>query len=271
VAVTLYPFVHVIFASVSDSIRLAGHRGLLLFPLSISLEAYKAVFGNPNILSGYSNTILYLVTGTTINMVLTSVGAYALSRRRMLLRDFIMFAITFTMLFRGGLIPTYILVKQLGMMDTIWALTVPSAVSTMNLIIMRTSFQSIPDSLEESAKMDGANDFVIFLRIALPLSMSVVAVMILFYSVYHWDSWFPAAIYIRTRERYPLQLVLREILIQNQTDSMMTSNSAQDDRASIETTIKYATIVVSTIPILVVYPMLQRYFVKGVMIGAIKG
>ncbi len=269
--ITLYPFLHVAFASFSDPIRLAGHRGLLFHPLSFTIEAYRAVFLNPNILSGYKNTLIYLTIGTTINMLLTTTGAYALSRKKMKYGNIIMFGITFTMLFNGGLIPTYLLVKKLNMVDTLWALTIPNAVNTMNLIIMRTSFQSIPDSLEESAKIDGANDFVVFTKIALPLSMAVVAVMILFYSVSHWNSWFNAAVYIRKREKYPLQLILREILIQNQMDSMMTGSAPTDDRALIEVTIKYATIMVSTLPILIVYPMLQKYFIKGVMIGAIKG
>lgn len=182
----------------------------------------------------------------------------------------IMFLIVFTMFFNGGLIPTYLLVNNLGLLDSRWALIIPSAMSAYNLIIMRTSFQGIPVSLEESAKLDGANDFTVLFRIVLPLSMPVVAVMILFYGVGHWNSWFNALIYLRTRDLYPLQLILREILITNSTDSMMTGVGGAD-KMPIGETIKYATIIVATIPILLLYPFLQKYFVKGVMIGAIKG
>lgn len=269
--VTVYPVIHVLFASISDSDKMAAHRGILLHPLSLSFASYEAVFNNPNILSGYKNTIMIIVAGVVINLILTTVGGYALSRKDVMLSNFIMFAITFTMLFRGGLIPEYLLQKNLHLMDSVWALTIPIAVDTMNLIIMRTSFQSIPISLEESAKLDGANDFTVFLKIAIPLSMSTIAVMILFYGVSHWNSWFRASIYIRDRNKYPLQLILREILISNSVDSMMTGSDVGDDRMSIAATIKYATIIVSTVPILMIYPFLQKYFLKGVMIGAIKG
>jgi putative aldouronate transport system permease protein len=172
--VTLYPVIHVFFASISDSNLMAAHRGILLHPLSFSMASYKAVFNNPNILSGYKNTLIYITVGVTINMIFTTIGGYALSRKFML-RDLIMFAITFTMLFRGGLIPEYLVVRNLKLIDTVWAVTLPFSINTMNLIVMRTSFQNIPDSLEESAKLDGANDLIIFYKIALPLSMAVVA------------------------------------------------------------------------------------------------
>ncbi len=266
----IYPFLYVTFASFSDPASMAAHRGILLKPVGLSFASYKAVFDNPNIMQGYKNTIFYLTVGTSINIFLTSLGAYGLSRKNVLLKDYIMMGIAFTMLFNGGLIPTYLLVKDLHMIDTRWALVIPNAISAWNLIIMRTSFQAIPDSLEESARIDGANDFVILFKIILPLSTAVIAVMVLFYGVAHWNAWFNAAIYLRSRERYPLQLILREILIQNSTDSMMTGARA-DDRVPIGETIKYATIIVSTVPILAIYPLLQKYFMKGVMVGAIKG
>ncbi|HEY5583834.1 MAG TPA: carbohydrate ABC transporter permease [Ruminiclostridium sp.] len=271
VVIMIYPFLYVVFASLSDPARFAEHSGLLLSPLSLSFDSYKAVFDNPNILNGYKNTLVYLLVGTTINMALTTLGAYSLSLRKLKMRNYIMMGIVFTMLFNGGLIPTYILIKNLHFIDSIWAITLPSAISTMNLIIMRTSFQSIPASLEESARIDGANDLVIFARIMIPLSIPVISVMILFYGVGNWNAWFNASIYLRSREKYPLQLILREILIQNSTDSMMTGAAASDDKSLVSETIKYATIVVATVPILMVYPMLQKYFVKGVMVGAIKG
>ncbi|GIP33662.1 carbohydrate ABC transporter permease [Paenibacillus sp. J2TS4] len=266
---TLYPFLYVLIASLSDPAWAVQQRGLIWFPHGFNLEAYKLVFDNPMIKTGYMNTLFIVVVGTAINVFMTALGAYGLSRQNVMWKNPIMFFIVFTMFFSGGLIPTYLLVTNLGMLDTLWALIIPGAVSAFNLIIMRTSFQGIPISLEESAKLDGANDFTVLFRIVLPLSMPVVAVMILFYGVGHWNSWFSAMIYLRDRELFPLQLVLREILITNSTDSMMTNVGAVD-KMPIGETIKYATIIVATIPILLLYPFLQKYFVKGVMIGAIK-
>lgn len=266
----VYPLLYVFFASISDPAEIAAYRGVLLKPLGFSFSAYKAVLANPNIAVGYGNTLFLLVFGTSINLLLTSFGAYALSRKNLLLKSPVMFAIAFTMLFNGGLIPNYLLVRGLGLVDSRWALIVPTAISAWNLVIMRTAFAAIPDSLEESAKLDGANDFQVLFKIVLPLSTAVVAVMVLFYGVSHWNAWFNAAIYLRDRDLYPLQLVLREILIQNSTDSMLTG-AATDDKAQLGETIKYATIIVSTLPILLIYPLLQKYFVKGVMVGAIKG
>lgn len=268
--VTAYPFLYVLIASLSDPAWIVQTRGILLYPKGFNFEAYKLVFQNPSILTGYANTLFIVVVGTAINLVMTSLGAYALSRQNVMWKKPIMFGIVFTMFFNGGLIPTLLLVNGLGLMDSRWALILPTAMSVYNLIIMRTAFQGVPVSLEESAKLDGANDFVVLFRIFVPLSMPVIAVMILFYGVAHWNSWFNALIYLRTRDLYPLQLILREILITNSTDSMMTSVGG-DDRSSVGETIKYATIIVSTIPVLCLYPFLQKYFVKGVMIGAIKG
>ena len=237
--------------------------------LGFTLDAYKAVLDNPMISTGYRNTIFYVVAGTALNLFMTALGAYALSRRNVYFKDFFMFAIVFTMVFHGGLIPTYLVVGNLGLLNTPWALIVPGAISTFNLIIMRTAFQQVPISLEESARMDGANDFTILFRVIIPLSMPVIAVMILWYTVGHWNSYFSELIYLRDRELYPLQLILREILVNNNTDSMMTGASTLD-KIDVGETIKYATIIVSTLPILILYPFLQKYFVKGVMIGAIK-
>lgn len=267
--VTLYPLIYVLFASLSDPSQLSQHRGLLLKSLGFSLDAYRKVFENPMIMIGYANTIFYVVVGTCINIVLTSLAAYSLSRQNVMLKNPIMFMIVFTMFFQGGLVPLYLLVGDLGMIDTRWALIIPNAVSAWNLIIMRTAFQSVPVSLEESARIDGANDFTILFRIILPLSLPVLAVMILFYAVAHWNSYFSALIYLRDRDLYPLQLVLREILITSSTDEF-TSGAASGDRYPIGETIKYATIIIATVPILFLYPFLQKYFVKGVMIGAIK-
>ncbi|MDR6884643.1 carbohydrate ABC transporter permease [Bacillus sp. 3255] len=267
-AVTLYPFLYVAFASLSDATSLLQHRGIMLKPAGFDLGAYKAVFENPMIVKGYQNTLLYVVLGTAINLLMTSIGAYVLSRPNLYFKNMIMFVIVVTMVFHGGLIPSYLLVNSLGMMNTMWALLIPGAINTFNMIIMRTSFQGIPVSLEESARMDGANDWTILFRIVIPLSMPVIAVMILWYAVGHWNSYFSALVYLRNREAYPLQLVLREILISNNTDSMMAGGG--DDKYAIGETIKYAAIMVSTLPIICLYPFLQKYFVQGVLIGAIK-
>ncbi|MCY9661795.1 carbohydrate ABC transporter permease [Paenibacillus chondroitinus] len=267
-AVTLYPFLYVAFASLSDATSLLQHRGIMLKPAGFDLGAYKAVFENPMIMKGYQNTLIYVVLGTTINLLMTSIGAYVLSRPNLYFKHIIMFFIVVTMVFHGGLIPSYLLVNSLGMMNTMWAILIPGAINTFNMIIMRTSFQGIPVSLEESARMDGANDWVILFRIVIPLSMPVIAVMILWYAVGHWNSYFNALVYLRNREAYPLQLVLREILISNNTDSMMAGGG--DDKYAIGETIKYAAIMVSTLPIICLYPFLQKYFVQGVLIGAIK-
>lgn len=266
---TLYPFVYVAFSSLSDPGMLAQHRGLLWKPYGISLAAYKAVFSNPSILSGYRNTLFYVVVGTCFNMVMTAIGAYFLSRRNVFFKNAIMFMIVVTMFFQGGLVPNYLLVSNLGLVDTVWAMIIPGAINTWNLIIMRTSFQAVPVSLEESAKMDGASEWTIMWRIIIPLSIPVMAVMVLFYAVGHWNAWFNALIYLRNRDLFPLQLILREILITNSTDSL-TTNAAGVDKMPIGETIKFATIIVATLPILVLYPFLQKYFVKGVLIGALK-
>jgi len=268
--ITLYPLVHVTFASVSNPSLLIQHRGLLLRPFGFELGAYEAVFQNPMIVKGYTNTIFIVVAGTTVNIVMTSLGAYVLSRKGVYWKKVLMFIIVFTMFFGGGMIPTYLLVKNLGLTNTLWSLIIPNAMSTYNMIIMRTSFMAIPESLEESAKIDGAKDFTILFKIVLPLSLPVIAVMILFYGVGHWNSWFSAMIYLRERELYPLQLILREILIASSLDNMMTEVTVVD-REPIGQTIKYATIIIATAPILCIYPFLQKYFVKGIMIGALKG
>lgn len=267
---TLYPFLYVLIASFSDPAWIVQFRGLLWYPKGFNWEAYVMVFKNPAIMTGYLNTILYVILGTSLNILMTALGAYALSRQDVMWKNPVMFMIVFTMFFSGGLIPTYLLINDLGMVDTRWALLIPTAMSAYNLIIMRTAFQGVPVSLEESAKLDGANDFTILFRVILPLSMPVVAVMVLFYGVAHWNAWFSALIYLRTRDLYPLQLILREILITNSTESMMTGVGG-NDKMPIGETIKYATIIVATAPILFLYPFLQKYFVKGVMIGAIKG
>ncbi|WP_079913457.1 carbohydrate ABC transporter permease [Paenibacillus sp. 32352] len=267
---TIYPLIYVIFASLSDPGEYMAHKGFLLKPLGFNWDAYKMVFDNPMILKGYGNTLFVGIIGLAFNIFFTSLGAYALSRKCLKFRKPIMLFIVFTMFFNGGLIPFYLTVKGLGITNTLWSLIIPQAISTFNLIIMKTSFEAIPDSLEESAKIDGANEFVILFRIILPLSMPVIAVMLLYYGVSHWNSWFNAMIFLRDRSLYPLQLILREILLQNEASNMASGSSASDI-AMLSETLKHATIVVATVPILLVYPFLQKYFVKGALVGAIKG
>jgi putative aldouronate transport system permease protein len=268
--ICVYPLLYVVFASFSDGNLLMGHSGVLLKPLGFSLDAYQKVIENPDIVTGYMNTFFVVVVGVALNIFMSSLGAYVLSRKGVYIKDILTKLIVFTMFFSGGIVPLYLTVKDVGLLDSRWALIIPGIISTYNMIIMRTSFQGIPDSLEESAKIDGANDFIILFRIILPLSKPVLAVMVLYYGVAHWNSWFSAMVYIRTRSLYPLQIILREILITNAVESM-TGGSASDNSATISESIKYATIMVATIPILLVYPFLQKFFVKGVMVGALKG
>ncbi|WP_405078790.1 carbohydrate ABC transporter permease [Paenibacillus chitinolyticus] len=267
--VTIYPLVYVVFASLSDAGGLLAHKGFLWKPVGFSLDAYANVFRNPMILRGYANTFFVVTAGLALNILLTSLGAYALSRKSLAYRKRIMLFIVFTMFFSGGLIPFYLTVKGVGLANTLWALIIPTAVNTFNLILMKTAFEGIPDALEESAKIDGANDFVILFRIVLPLSLPVLAVMLLYYGVGHWNAWFNAFIFLQERSMFPLQLILREILLQGEANANL--GASEGDVAMLTVTLKYATIIVATVPILLVYPFLQKYFVKGALIGAIKG
>lgn len=267
--IMIYPLLYVIFASVSNGSELMRHTGILLKPAGFSLDAYGAVFKNKLLGSGYINTLINVSISIVINLSLTTLGAFTLSRKDFMLRRPLMLLITFTMVFSGGLIPLYLLVRGLGLTNTRWALILPTAISAYNLIIMRTYFENIPESLFESAYIDGANELYVLVKIAVPIAMPVVAVMILFYGVDQWNAWFPAYIYLRERVLWPLQMVLREIVMINMDD--MITGADVNDKASLAESVKYATVVVATIPILFVYPFLQKYFVKGVMIGAIKG
>lgn len=268
--VMVYPLWHVLVASFSDAVELSGHSGLLFKPLGFSTDAYRLMIKNPMILKGYGNTLFLVVAGLAVNMTLTCLGAYFLSRKNVLLNKPITIMIIFTMYFSGGMIPTYMTVMELGLKNNLLSLILPGAVNTFNLIILRTSFASIPDALEESARLDGASHWRIMLQIVLPLSKASLSVIALYYAVQHWNSWFNAMLYLDDRELFPLQLVLREILIQNDTSSM-TQMVDVGDSSFIGETIKYAVIIVSVVPILCIYPFIQKYFEKGVMIGAVKG
>lgn len=267
---TFYPMIHIVMASFSDGNLLLAHRGILLKPLDFTLGGYKMVFKDPMILRGYANTIFVVVAGTFISVLLTATGAYFLSRKNVMFQTPVMLYVMFTMFFSGGMIPFYFTVKDLGLYNSIWSLILPTAINTFNLIIMRTGFSAIPDSLEESAKLDGAGHLTILFKIVIPLAMPTIAVIILYYAVSYWNSWFNAMMFIQDRVKYPLQLVLRGVLMSNDT-SAMTGGVTAVDKESVGESVKYGVIVVATIPILVVYPFLQKYFVKGVMIGAVKG
>lgn len=273
--IMIYPLIYVVSASISDP-DLVNQGKVLLLPKGISFEGYMRVFRNREIWTGYRNTIFYTVLGTMINLIVTLPAAYSLSRKDFYGRNILMALFTFTMFFSGGLIPTYLVVNGLGLRDTIWALLLPSAASMYNIIITRTFFQSnIPDEMREAAEIDGCTNTRLLFTIVLPLSAPIIAVIALFYGVVHWNSYFSALIYISKRELYPLQLIIREILLFNEMSTEMLKNGETMDafakQARIADMIKYAVIIVSSAPILIVYPFLQRYFTQGIMIGAIKG
>ncbi len=266
----LYPMWYVLCGSLSDSMMLQRSNGVLLAPMGFNIQAYKKMLSHPLITSSYINSIFIVLVGVSINILFTSLCAYVLSRRNVMWNKLFTGMIVFTMFFGGGMIPTYLLVSQsLKLYDSLWALILPGTINVYNMIVMRTSFEGVPVSLEEAAKIDGAGHIRILFQVILPLSKAIIAVMVLYYAVAHWNSWFDASIYLKSRSKYPLQLVLREILISNDTNSM--ANASALDQEAIGESIKYATIIYATVPILCVYPFLQKYFTKGVMIGAVKG
>lgn len=270
--ICLYPFLYVLFASFSDPYNLMRHQGLLLKPLGFTTKGYELVFRNPDIRTGFMNTFFYVTVGTAISILLSSMSAYVLSKEGLLWGKPLMLMVTIPMFFSGGLIPFFLQVQRLGLMDKRLAIILPTAISSWNLIIMKTAFKEIPGSLIESARIDGANDFTILFKVVMPLSKATLAVMTLFYAVGQWNSWFNASLFLRERSKFPLQLILKEILISNETREMMkTKGSAQFIKAdAYKALIKYSTIIVSTLPILCIYPFLQKYFVKGVMVGSVK-
>lgn len=219
---------------------------------------------------GYRNTLFYVVAGTAISMFLTFLGAYALSRKGWMGKRLVTLMIMFTMYFSGGIIAIYLWVQQLHMIDTVWAILLPTALSTYNLIVMRTAFANVPESLIEAARLDGASEFTCLFRIVIPLSQATIAVVLLFYAVSRWNDWMSATIFLRTADLYPLQIFLREILLTSSADNIISTSGGSTNTVALAETIKYATIVISTAPILCIYPFIQRYFVTGVMIGGVK-
>ena len=272
--ITAYPVYYVVIASVSDPSALSRQTGVLWKPLQpYTLDAYRIVLDNKLILSGFRNTLFVLTVGLLINLVMTMLGAFFLSLKGPMFKNTVAMMIVFTMYFSGGLIPDYLNIKSLGLMNSLWALILPCALNTTNLIIMKSAFQSIPESLIESARLDGASYLQVLVKIMVPLSKATIAVLVLYYGVAHWNSWFSASIYLRDSSLYPLQLVMHNILASLEESSKNASFAGvgADDMARVAELMKYALIVVATTPILILYPFLQKYFVKGVMIGAVKG
>lgn len=272
VIIIVYPLVFVISASISDPGAVSSGK-MWLWPVDITFEGFKRVFNNGAIWAGYRNTIMYTLLGTSIHLIILLPCAYALSRKEVLGKKLILWFILFTMLFNGGLIPTYLLIKSLGMVDTIWAIVIPGVVGAWSILVARSFFEAnIPDELVEASKIDGATDFLIFRKIVIPLSLPIIAVMALFHGVSLWNQYFSALIYLSDRNLFPLQLILREILVVNEmgADGGAGVTESLVDQVKTAGLIKYAVIIVSSLPLLIVYPFLQRFFVKGVLIGSVK-
>jgi putative aldouronate transport system permease protein len=272
--IVLYPLIYVVSSSFSSS-RAVISGQVWLWPVGWDLAGYEAVFNHKNIVTGFFNSFFYMVTGTLINVTLTVLAAYPLSRKDFLFRGFWIFVFVFTMMFSGGLIPYYLLIRNLGMLNTRWAMIIPNAMAVWNVILTRTFFQeNIPDELLEASQLDGCSDFRFVWSVVIPLSYSIIAVNILFYAVGHWNSYFDALIFLKSHKLYPLQIILRDILIRNEIDAAQLSMYDVRDamaREALKVRLKYSLIVVASVPVLAIYPFVQKHFVKGVMIGSLKG
>ena len=275
--IVLYPLIYIVSASISNP-HLVNSGEMWLLPKGVTFEGYRTLLGNSSIWRGYLNTIYYTVLGTSINLLVTLPCAYALSRDDFYGRRAFTNFMLVTMFLSGGLIPSYLLIRSLGMLNTVWALVIPGAVSVYNVVVTRTFFQTtIPREMEEAAIVDGCSDFRLFMQIVLPLSTPIIAVMALFYGVGHWNSFFSALIYLSDKSMYPLQMILREILILQDMSSNTVSNVTSEmasmlySKQQLAEVIKYGVMIVSSLPVIIVYPFLQKYFVKGMMVGSIKG
>ena len=269
--ITLYPIIYVISSSFSSPQAVSTGQ-VRLWPVDLSVRGYKEVFNYQVVWIGYGNTLFYTLVGTLINVVMTLFAAFALSKRTLPGRSFFTFLFTFTMLFSGGLIPTYLVMRTLGLINTRWIMILPGAISVYNMIVTRTFIANIPQELSEASQIDGCSDFRYFVSILLPLSKAVIAVIALYYAVGHWNAYFNALIYLNNRDLFPLQVFLRDILVLNAIDasSILDPEEAQA-LEGMRDLLKYAMIVVSTVPIMCVYPFLQKFFAKGVMVGSVKG
>ena len=270
--IVLYPIIYVVSASFSSPQAVIGGK-VWLFPVEPTLMGYEAVFKNNQILVGFKNSFIYMIGGTCLNLIMTMLCAYPLSRKELVGRNVITGIFVFTMYFSGGLVPTYMLIQKLGLLNTRWAMIIPAAMSVWNMIIARTYLQNtIPDTLYEAAEIDGCSPIGFFCKVVMPLSKPILAVMVLYYGVAHWNTYFNAMIYLNNQELFPLQLILRNILIMNNIDpTMMQDVEAMLQKQGLVDLLKYSVIVVASVPVLCIYPFVQKYFVKGVMIGALKG
>jgi putative aldouronate transport system permease protein len=271
-AVVVYPLIFILSSSFSSPQAVTGGR-VWLWPVDFSLMGYKVIFSNPAILTGYINSFIYTVLGVMINIIMTVAIAYPLSKSTFVGRNVIMMILVFTILFSGGLIPTYLTVKAVGILNTRWAMLLPGALAVFQVIVARTFFQStIPKELGEAAELDGCSDIGFLWRVVLPLSKAILAVLILFYAVGNWNAYFDALIYLKSPELYPLQIILRNILILNSIDaSSLVDANQMAARQGLRDLLKFSLIVVATVPILCIYPFVQKFFVQGIMIGSIKG
>ena len=271
ILVIAYPLYFVVIASFSQPEAVLGGK-LRFLPVGFNLESYQMVLTEPKVWTGYRNTILYTVLGTCINLVLTTLAAYPLSRKDMPFRGLLTFVASFTMLFGGGMIPVYLVVRGLKLTDSIWAMVIPNALATYNMLVMKNYFQSsIPEELQEAAAIDGCDHFGTLIRVVLPLSAPIMAVIVLFYAVGHWNAFFNAIIYLRNQDLFPLQVVLRDILLQNSLEAVGGDLTGMYEKVMRGESMKYALIIVASEPVIMLYPFVQKYFVKGVMVGAIKG
>lgn len=268
--VTLYPMYYVLVASFTNNRILIATPGFLWYPKGFTLGSFKLAFTHPLLLSGYKNIIFIMIVGLIVNISLTLFTGFFLAAKDVYFKKPVLFMILFTMFFNGGMIPNFLNIRSLGLYNSLWALILPGAISVYNSIICRTAIQAIPESLSESARIDGANDLTILFKIITPLIKPTMVVLILYYGIGHWNAWFSASIYIRDTVKLPIQNILRSILIAN-SDILNSAATERDQVDQFSETIKYAAIVITTVPILCIYPFLQRYFVKGVMIGAVKG
>ncbi|TVY12017.1 carbohydrate ABC transporter permease [Paenibacillus cremeus] len=268
-AITLFPFVYILATSLAPLSQVL-RGGLILWPQGITWDAYHTIFSNRHFVGSLWITIFITVLGTFVNLLFTTFMAYPLAKKRLKGRSVILFLVLFTMLFSGGLIPSYMIVKSLGLLNTVWSLILPGAISAFNLIIMKNFFQSIPEELEEAARIDGCKNLGVLFRIVLPLSMPALATFTLFYAVGHWNSFFGAVMYITKSNLWPIQVVLRQMIIEGSTQEFLEALSSADKQV-VPATIKMAAIMVATVPILLVYPFLQKHFAKGVLLGSVKG
>ena len=268
--VTLYPMWYVLCASVTENAYLVAHPGAIFWPHGFTTGSYGLAFSHPLLLSGYKNILIVLLVSLPINIILTLFCGYVPASKHLVFKPIIQFLIMFTMFFSGGMIPAYLNVRDLGLYNSLWALILPGAMSVYNAIICRTAIQGVPESLTESAYLDGANDIIIVFRIILPLIMPTIAVLLLYYGVGHWNAWFNASLYLADNEKLPIQNVMRSILIAN-SNVLNSAGSDNDMVNQYAEAIKYSTIILTTVPVLCIYPFLQKYFVKGVMVGAVKG